>query len=197
MLDPRDVESFQTAATEADSAYALTVLGEAATARENFTSAEHYYRDAIARNPDIAQAYFGLGEIHQKQNQPDAALDGYRAPERAPQNRRFLLNLASVYAERGQLPEAEIHYRQVLALDDSVLLAYIELGQVLEQRQKFAEARELAQQAMQGLEQHPDWKDKPLNAQEWFILQDGQPFYLSSWEDKTAYLQAWLERVGD
>ncbi len=196
MLEPRDVETFYAAANPEDSAYALAVMGEAEASREDFSTAEKHYRDAIQRNPAMAQAYFGMGQIYQMQNRAAEALDWYKqVVDHAPNNRRFLLNLASVYAEQGQLPAAETHYRKVLALDNSTLLAYAELLDVLLKQQKIAEARELVNVAQQGLANNPAWKSSPLNQETWFVMQDGKPAYLESWEQKQAYLNAQFQKV--
>lgn len=193
MLEQRDVDQFYAAAQQEDSAYALAVMGEAAAYRQDFASAEQHYREAIRRNPAIAQAYFGIGQIRQEQNQLTEALDWYQqAAERAPQNRRFRLNLASAYAEQGGLQQAEDNYRKVLATDNSVLLAYVELIDVLLRQNKTTQAAELATEAERGLADNPDWKDKPLNAQEWQVIQDGETYYLQNWEQKQDYLQHWF-----
>lgn|GEM_PF-4582360 len=197
MLESRDVESFEAAASREDSAYALTVMGEAAASREDFSNAEKHYQDAIQRNPAVAQAYFGMGQIRQMQNRAAEALDWYKqAVDHAPHNRRFQLNLASVYAEQGQLSAAEAHYRKVLALDESALLAYAELVDVLLKQQKTTEAHELAHYAQQGLANNPAWKNKPLNQDVWLVMQDDKSTYLENWEDKQAYLLAQFQKTG-
>ncbi|QTR54943.1 TIR domain-containing protein [Thiothrix unzii] len=197
MLEPRDVETFYAAANPEDSAYALAVMGEAEASREDFSNAEKHYQDAIQRNPAVAQAYFGMGQIRQMQNRAAEALDWYKqAVDYAPNNRRFQLNLASTYVEQGQLPAAEQHYRKVLSLDNSTLLAYAELVDVLLKQQKTVEARALAHHAQQGLANNPDWKNSPLNQDVWLVMQDGNPAYLESWEDKQAYLLAQFQKAG-
>lgn len=193
MLEQRNVEQFYAAAeNEPDKAYALTIMGEVEAAQEDYTNANKHYRHAIELNPAIAQAYFGIGQILHQQGNIQEALRWYEdAAERAPNNRRYLHNLAATFAENNQPPLAEEKYRALLKMDNSQLLAYAELVELLQNQGKTGEAEQLAAQAQKGLAANPDWKDKPLNAQAWFVLQDGKAAYLDTWATK----QAWLDQV--
>jgi tetratricopeptide (TPR) repeat protein len=193
MLEQRNVEQFYAAAeNEPDKAYALTVMGEAEAAQEDYANANKHYQRAIELNPAIAQAYFGLGQILHQKGRIQEALQWYEdALERAPNNRRYLHNLAATLAENNQPELAEAKYRALLNMDDSQLLAYAELVELLQQQNKTAAAKQLAAQAQQGLVANPDWPDKPLNAQTWFVWQEGETAYLDDWATK----QKWLNQV--
>ncbi len=197
MLEKLDPERFYEQARRVDSAYALAVMAEAAANRENYAEAEKYYRQAMELNPRVAQAYYGMGQIMHLQNRLPDALDWYRqAVQQAPRNRRFLLNLASIYAERGELVQAESAYRKLLGMDANLMLAYVELLDVLLKQHKREQAAQLAQRGLTLLEQSPALKEEPLNQETWFIMVDGKPRYLDAWELKRSYLLARFAQVG-
>ncbi len=198
MLEQREPELFYETAKREDSAYALVVLGEAEANQQNFVDAEMHYGEAIKRNLRIAQAYFGMGQIRHLQNRPDQAYEWYQqAVDHAPRNRRFLLNLASIHAERGELEQAESAYRKLLRVDANLMLAYVELLDVLLKQKKLDQAVELAKQGLSLLEQSPELKDEPLNRDTWFIMVDGEPRYLESWELKRKYLRQRFALAGE
>lgn len=181
-----------------DAAYALVVLGEAEANRENFADAEKHYSEAIKRNSRIAQAYFGMGQILHMQNRPNQVFDWYeQAVKHAPRNRRFLLNLASIHAERGELKQAESAYRRLLGMDAKLMLANVELLDVLLKQNKLDQAVELAKQGLNLLEQSPELEEEPLNRDTWFFMVDGEPRYLESWEQRREYLHQRFALAGE
>lgn len=190
MLEQHSVEQFYAEAEhEPDKAYALTIMGEAKIAQQDYANAAKYYNQAIQLNPNIAQPYFGIGQILHQQGRIRESLAWYEdAVERAPKNRHFLHNLAANFAERSQFDLAEEKYRTLLGMDDSQLLVYAELVKVLRKQGKTTEANALAQQAKQGLADNPSWKEEPLNEQVWFVPQEGEVVYLESWADKSQWL---------
>ena len=197
MLEPSQLDQFHAQIeSEPEKAYALTVMGENAAYQEDFASAENHYHEAIKLNPDIAQAYYGLGQILQIQQKNIDALPWYvQALDRAPNNRRYLHDMAAVHAELGQLEQAEAKYRDLLKQDESQLLAYAELIEVLLQQGKTADAKVLVEQVRLKMRQNPDWKNHELNAQEWYVIQNGEPAYLSEWPLKKAYLESVFQQT--
>jgi len=191
MLAEKDLETFFSDAEREDSAYGLTIRGEEAASRDDFRNAEKFYREAIQSNPLVAQAYAGLGQLYQMHGMPKQGLEWHlKAVDKAPNNRRFLHGLASVYMDLGDLSKAEDTYKQLLKLDGSQLLAAAELIQVLLRQGKKVEAKELAIEVDQNYRLHPEWRNALLNSQEWYVLlMDGQVQYLDSWDDKDAYLK--------
>lgn len=201
MLEPRTPEQFSatanelydTAENDLEKAYALTAMGEAIAARAaGYAKGNEYYRQAIDLDPEIAQAYFGIGQIRYKQKRFQEAVYWYKeAVERAPDNRRYLHNLAATFAANNQPQLAEEKYRALLDMGDSQMLAYAELMEVLKSQGKIEDARELAAQAKQRLTDSPDWKNEPLNAEDWLQWYNDEPRYLKNWEEK----RQWLDRV--
>lgn len=190
-LNEKPLESFEAEIHNSDSIYALVMQAEVASAHQDFSTAKALYEQVLKTKPEISQAYYGLGQVYQFQNQPLEALTWYQqAIAHAPKNRRFLINLASLQAELNQLNEAANTYRQVLAVDNSAMLAYIELIQVYQRQNNASAARTLAQQALQLFEQYQNrWQQQELNQVPWEIRQDGKAHVLSSWENKTRYFR--------
>jgi len=81
-----------------------------------------------------------LRELHQ----PDKALERFQeAARRAPRDERPLLQLGSLYLQRGQLDEAVHAYREALRLSPGLPQAQLGLASALQRKGEVAEARRL------------------------------------------------------
>ncbi len=97
------------AATYANLGAAYRKLGEDEKAREN-------YDQALRQNPNQSSAYLGLGQLLEKQNQLDAAIQNYsKAVELRPTDTGFLL-LGHALERAGRRPEALAAYQAALKL---------------------------------------------------------------------------------
>lgn len=74
-------------------------FGAAVAARlaGNFDEAEVYYKKVITKNPDLADAYFGLGVVYQKQKSYDAAIENFRKYLKRKKNEDVYSILSSLY----------------------------------------------------------------------------------------------------
>ncbi len=78
--------------------------------------AESAWRQALAIDPDDAEALFHLGNLERERGGHDLAVIHYRqALIRAPGHAGVLNNLGLAYEEQGDAAQAEACYRQVLA----------------------------------------------------------------------------------
>ena len=86
------------------------------------------------------------GERLQEQNQPDQALARVKeAARRAPRDERPLLQLGSLYLQRGQINEGVEAYREALRLSPGLPPAQVGLAAALVRKGEVAEARQLFQ----------------------------------------------------
>lgn len=74
-------------------------FGVAAAARMagDFEKAEIYYKKVINKNPEIADAYFGLGVIYQKQKSYDSAIENFKNYLEIKKNEDVYSVLSSLY----------------------------------------------------------------------------------------------------
>lgn len=197
MLKDKSREAFLAEASNTDSVYAVVMQAEDATAHKEFAAAEQLYKQALAENPKISQAYYGLGQVYQLQNKLLDALTWYQqALERAPKNRRFLFNLASLQAELQQWDEAAKNYNLVLSYDNTLMLAYIELIQVYQAQGNRVAAKQLASTALNLFEKNQaQWQQQELNQIPWQLneLKPHQTLY--AWDDKQRYFIRFCQQV--
>jgi tetratricopeptide (TPR) repeat protein len=84
-------------------------LGDDGKARDSFDQ-------ALRLNPAQSNAYLGLGQLLERQNQLDAAITNYsRSVELRPTDKEFLL-LGHALENAGRLPEALAAYQDALKL---------------------------------------------------------------------------------
>lgn len=199
MLKDKSREAFLAEASNTDSVYAVVMQAEDATAHKEFAAAEQLYKQALAENPKISQAYYGLGQVYQLQNKPVDALSWYKkALERAPKNRRFLFNLASLQAELQQWDEAANTYHQVLNYDNTLMLAYIELIQVYQAQGDRVAVKELAETALNLFQKNQkQWQQQELNQIPWQLTQFKPPQTLYAWDDKQRYFIHFCQQTID
>lgn len=97
------------AATYANLGTAYRTFGEEEKARES-------YDRALQLNPGQANAYLGLGQLLEKQNKLNEAIESYsRSVELRPTDRGFLL-LGHALESMGRRPEAMAAYQNALKL---------------------------------------------------------------------------------
>jgi len=138
-LDPRNADAVIGLAVSYDSA------GRTA-------DAEAAYRKAIALRPDSWDGYNQLAAFLDEHQRYDEAIVQFRhAIELTPDNAALYLNLGAVYIDTGdpkRYSEAEQMLRKSLALEPSYP-AYTNLGALYNQEQKYAEAADALEKALQ------------------------------------------------
>jgi tetratricopeptide (TPR) repeat protein len=100
--------------------------------KNEFNQAEALYRDLIAKEPEGANGYIGLGTSLNLQARYMEAREAYEtALAIAPDSVDALIGLAAAFVRQGLHPQAADTYRQALALDPENPNAHYGLGTVL------------------------------------------------------------------
>jgi eukaryotic-like serine/threonine-protein kinase len=113
--------------------------------------AEDAFRKAIALRPDSWDGYNSFGAfLYAHQRYDEAVMQFRHAIELTPDNAPVYLNLGAVYSDMGEkhYTEAERMLLKSLALEPSYP-AYTNLGYVYNQQQKYAEAADAEEKALQ------------------------------------------------
>jgi serine/threonine-protein kinase len=138
-LDPRNADAQIGLARSYDSA------GRSA-------DAENAFRKAIALRPDFWDGYNELGNFLDDHQRYEESIAQFKhAIQITPDNAPLYLNLAAAYIDKGDsksFSEAEKALRKSIALEPSYA-AYANLGYLYIQEQKFAEATQAVEKALQ------------------------------------------------
>jgi serine/threonine-protein kinase len=134
------------------SADALIGLAHSYDSAGRATDAEAAYRKAVALRPDSWNGYNHLGIFLYNHQRFDEAIAQFNhAIALTPDNAPVYLNLGSAYSDKGDpkyYPDAEQAMRKSLALEPSYA-AYANIGSLYLQEQKFAEAADAEEKALQ------------------------------------------------
>ncbi len=110
--------------------------------------AREAYDRALLRDPTLADAYAGLGEVSYAAGDLDGAVEQFlHAYARAPEDPWILNNLGVVLRDRGDLETAREMFTRAHALDPSLFEPLYNLGDLAERRGRREEARGWYQQA--------------------------------------------------
>ena len=141
-------------------------LGNKRRQADDVKVAIEYYQQAIAMQPDLADAYYNLGLARQKQGKWDEAIACYQeARELQPDNREAEVSLANALHVQGKLPSEEQaryaainldlgnkhkqagdvkvaieYYRQAITMQPDLADAHYNLGLALQTKGKWEEA---------------------------------------------------------
>lgn len=136
------LELFRLAASLApEQAWRLLDVGAELRQLGRLDQADAVYRDAIAKNPRLAQGFRGLGLVARERGDRAAALEHFRAAAALePENAWLSYDVASELRDLGRLEEAAAAFRAVLAKDLKIAHAWRGLALVARQRGDRAEA---------------------------------------------------------
>src|ERR1019366_5392511 len=143
------------------SADAVIGLADSYASAGRTADAEAAYRKAIALRPDSWDGYNNLGYFLDDHQRFEEAIAQFRhAIELTPDNASVYLNLGAVYIDMGdpkRFPEAEQILRKSIALGPSYQ-AFTNLGYLYIQQQKYAEAADAEEKALQlNDKDYPVW----------------------------------------
>jgi tetratricopeptide (TPR) repeat protein/O-antigen ligase len=98
------------------------IAGRAAENKQEYDKAKDAYTRALTQSPYSWHAHNGLGIVFKRQNEYDQALAHYLEAlryfpgENNSNSVGIRTNLGALYKSMGKLPEAEMEYRQILAV---------------------------------------------------------------------------------
>ncbi|MBW4565267.1 MAG: tetratricopeptide repeat protein [Mojavia pulchra JT2-VF2] len=114
-----------------------------------FETAEYYYRQAIALQPDLVEAHNHLGEVLQNQGRLDDAFKFYQqAIKIQPDYPDAYHNLGHIFKQKGNFNKAIEAYQQALKLKPDMAVTHNNLGTTLKALNRFDAAIESYQQAI-------------------------------------------------
>lgn len=115
----------------------------------NLDLARDYYTKAAKNNPNLAEAWFGIGITFQKESlYPEAIAHFKRAVLLEPDNVEFLLVLAESEYEIGAFKDAEDLYLRLLEIDPGMMEVYMDYSFMLYKLDRLAEAIEWVRKAL-------------------------------------------------
>jgi arylsulfatase A-like enzyme/cytochrome c-type biogenesis protein CcmH/NrfG len=121
---------------------------------------EELLRAALAERPDVADAHFALGILHENNRQPRAAVAEYEAELAVnPKNHAASFNVAKLLAAAGRRAEALARFREAVASNPQFGTGFLYLAQALLEDGDLTGAEEAARQ---GLRFEPDPNIAPL-----------------------------------
>lgn len=124
-----------------NNARAFYQAGRLAAGLNQLTEAESALAQAVALNPELAEAWFEMGNVHLRGGKPERALADYqRAWRLEPKHVAYCTFVGKALASLNRRAEAIEQYRQALRLQPDSWLAHFALGDALAANNQFAEA---------------------------------------------------------
>jgi superkiller protein 3 len=108
---------------------------------------EKYYRDAIQRCPQMAEAYYNLGIVLWKQSKRDDATAAFSKALELKSDPNFKIAWAGLRLEAGESEEARRLYEEVLSEDQNNVRAMQGLSVVYEKSNEFQRAIDILTKA--------------------------------------------------
>ncbi|MDQ3776709.1 MAG: tetratricopeptide repeat protein [Pseudomonadota bacterium] len=175
-------------AIDAKDPHALSMLGNLyARAGLGREEAIGKYRQAIAIDPTVAEAHFGLATLYLKdEDLAEAQGPIEEAVQLSPWNPRYLETLAYVRDRRGNVREALELYQRAINLDGQYLSPYFEIA-ALQRRQGYLEGALATGQRLAALLDDPKISALPKNQEALYSLVEERPVYLRQPEAKRCY----------
>ncbi len=97
----------------------------------DFRAAVEEFTIATRRNPNFAEAFYGLGRSHEKLGATSRAQDAYRdCLNIQPGHAKANYQLALIYFQAAQYTQAEGHFKRALATDAGSYRAHFYLGEI-------------------------------------------------------------------
>jgi Tfp pilus assembly protein PilF/peroxiredoxin len=128
-------------------------LGSVYYRRGYFDPAAAAFRLALGDDPESAEAYYGLGSVHLKQQNAGAAREAFQRAVKLRANYPDTLpnswnNLGILAARQGQPAEALEDFQEALRINPHHLIALENLGNVYRQEGRWQEARRALERAL-------------------------------------------------
>lgn len=109
--------------------YARFLLGSAYPIKDEAEKSIENYKKATEINPNLADAYVGLGTIYLDDEQVDEAIKYFKkAIEINPTYIAAYLNLGATYEYNNQMDEAIASYEKIIEINPRIARVYVSLG---------------------------------------------------------------------
>ena len=169
-----------------DDADVHTLLGKFYLSKLQLSESAQHYQMATGLNPNAADAYFGLCEIHDLNNALEQALamceKAIEVSGTTPNN--YVTNLAGIYVQNGRYDKA---LDLLKTLEGKYLYVKFELSKVYQLTHDLAAAAKLQEWVLHGLNDTAT-VNQPENREAWFFKTDKDSILLVSLEDKKCYV---------
>ena len=127
---------------------ALCGIGEIRLEQKNYAEAENFLSQAIAADPNNAQAHAAIGKLHAANEKFEQSAEAYgKAYALKSDNSLWALEYGTALRKANRLGEAEKILRKVAEDDPKVQYVFSELGDTLRLQKKFDEALKVYMQA--------------------------------------------------
>lgn len=107
--------------------------------RQKYEDRKKEFQDKIAKNEDLAQNYFELGNIERSLGNLKEAVDAYNSSIVKQDGALARNNIADTYAEAGDYVNAEKNYRKAIEINPSNTIYYRKLADFI--YEKFPDRR--------------------------------------------------------
>jgi arylsulfatase A-like enzyme/Tfp pilus assembly protein PilF len=146
--------------TRTERAPLMVKLAECYIETNRASEGEKLLREALTLRPDVPDAHFALGVLHENSKQPRAAMAEYEAELGVnPKNHAASFNLAKLFAADGRAADALVRFREAVTSNPQFGTGFLYLAQALLEGGDVKGAEEAARK---GLELDPDPKIAPL-----------------------------------
>ena len=165
-----------------DSFHAQTLIGQVQTRLKHWDEAKAAFEQAITLNSTWVSAYRELASVHRQLEDPDGALEVCdRGLKAMPDNVELKLLKASIYERANRYTDAIAIYEDVLAKDDSMVLAANNLAALIADHEREPERLQRALEVVRRFET----SDNPL-----FLDTLGWVYYrLGNFDQAVAFLE--------
>jgi tetratricopeptide (TPR) repeat protein len=134
----------------------LLLRANVAAQRGQLQPAAGYFRQVIQREPQRAEAHFGLGLVLFKDGKAEEGLLSLeKAVKLAPNNAVFVYRLGQVRLEAGHTDRGIQAIAQAITLQPRFLAPYLSLTQALVEHNRIVTAKKVLQEGLRALPNHP------------------------------------------
>ncbi|MCB0397019.1 MAG: tetratricopeptide repeat protein [Flavobacteriales bacterium] len=149
------IKAYEKALDHQPSSRTLYCIGECWEDLEDYGKAARYYKRALRKEPDMSDAWFGLGIVRYHQLQYSEAIQHIRMAIRLDEyNSEYWHFMGEIMQMQGEFTEAEEAFRNVIRLEPFTASVWIDLATSLISQGRNEEA---IQTAIEGSREHPDY----------------------------------------
>jgi len=123
--------------------------------RGQYKKALEYYKEAVEKSPDDAEAWYGLGSCYVGLERPSAAIKAFKGAIRSsPEKAKAHYHLGRYYYELGYRQEAIDSYQTAVRIDRDYGLAYLGLAEIYSEQGQLNNEKKAVEQLLRILPDH-------------------------------------------